>query len=171
MRERLPYLPWNWSPERETRPCFTDDDTSLTYEQFAGRVDVVAAQLRSHGLGPGDVVAVMLPNRVELVLVLFAARRLGATATPVNPAFTAREAEHRVRPQKAPVILVLLPYSEAATAQSRSVAFPLGRLRDVAVSPTPPPSWVVVFARSDGTIFPMALRGSASTYRNCFGCL
>ena len=96
MHHPLSYLPWHWSPDRGPRPCFADDGSSLTYAEFARRVDVVAAQFRAAGIGPGDVVAVMLPNRVELVLALFAAWRLGATATPVNPAFTAREADHQL---------------------------------------------------------------------------
>ena len=105
MLHSLSYLPWNWAQERGPRPCIADEDTSLTYEQFHHRVDVVAAQLRSEGLGPGDVVAAMLPNRVELVLVLFAAWRLGATATPVNPAFTAKEAEHQLNDSGAQLLV------------------------------------------------------------------
>jgi len=91
----LSYLPWHWEQQRGPRRCLTDEATSLTYDQVRRRTDVIAAQLRAAGIGAGDVVAVMLPNRVELVLVLFAAWRLGATATPVNPAFTATEADHQ----------------------------------------------------------------------------
>ena len=39
----------------------------------------------------------MLPKRVELLVVLMAAWRLGAAATPVNPTFTgAVEAEYQI---------------------------------------------------------------------------
>lgn len=96
MHETLSYLPWHWEQERGPHRCLTDEATSLTYDQVRRRTDVIAAQLRAAGIGAGDVVAVMLPNRVELVLVLFAAWRLGATATPVNPAFTATEADHQL---------------------------------------------------------------------------
>ncbi len=95
MQETLSYLPWHWEQQRGPRRCLTDEATSLTYDQVRRRTDVIAAQLRAAGIGAGDVVAVMLPNRVELVLVLFAAWRLGATATPVNPAFTETEADHQ----------------------------------------------------------------------------
>jgi acyl-coenzyme A synthetase/AMP-(fatty) acid ligase len=41
------------------------------------------------------VLAIMLPNRVELVTSMFAALRLGAAVTPVNAALTAQEARYR----------------------------------------------------------------------------
>jgi long-chain acyl-CoA synthetase len=101
----LPYLPWTWPVDRRDRPCVADDTTALSRGEFAARVEVTAAQLRAHGVGAGDVVAVMLPNRVELVLVLFAAWRLGATATPVNPAFTATEADHQLTDSRARLVV------------------------------------------------------------------
>jgi len=56
---------------------------------IAQRVAALSGQLAELGVTRGDVVAVMLPNRVALVLAVFAAWRLGAAATPINPAFTA----------------------------------------------------------------------------------
>lgn len=105
----LDYLPWNWTSDRAERPCFADDDASLTYAEVRVRADALAAQLAGRGIGPGDVVAVMLPNRIELVLTLFAAWRLGATATPVNPGFTAREAGYQVADSGAKLLVNLGP--------------------------------------------------------------
>lgn len=92
----LTYLPWVRPAEWDHRPCVADDRSALTYAEFGGRVEAVAEQLAEHGVGAGDVVAVMLPNRVELLVSLVAAWRLGAAATPVNPAFTRDEADHQV---------------------------------------------------------------------------
>jgi len=72
------YLPWNHPAERYERPCFRDDDLDLSYGQFAQRVAALSGQLAELGVTRGDVVAVMLPNRVEVVLAIFAAWRLGA---------------------------------------------------------------------------------------------
>ena len=109
MDHPLAYLPWNWARERDPWPCFADDRRSVTYGKFRDHVDAVAAQLHAEGVRPDDVVAVMLPNRLELVLVLFAAWRLGATATPVNPAFTAREADHQLGNSGARLLVNLGP--------------------------------------------------------------
>jgi len=54
-----------------------DTQVELTYAEVAHRVDAAAGQFAAAGVGRGDVVAVMLPNRVELLLALLAAWRLG----------------------------------------------------------------------------------------------
>jgi acyl-CoA synthetase (AMP-forming)/AMP-acid ligase II len=99
------YLPWTKTADVADRPCFRDDYTALTYAEFSDRVDAFAAQLSQAGLRRGDVLAVMLPNRVELVLAIFAAWRLGAAATPINPAFTATEADFQINDSGARLIV------------------------------------------------------------------
>jgi acyl-CoA synthetase (AMP-forming)/AMP-acid ligase II len=77
-------------------PAIGDDRTDLTNSELAARVTAAAGALSDHGVGRGDVVAVQLDNRVELVVVLFAAWRLGATVNPLNPVLTGAEATHQV---------------------------------------------------------------------------
>lgn len=103
----IPYLPWNQPDDRAGQPAVRDDEVELTYAEVADRVETMAGLLRQHGIGPGDVVAVMLPNRAELVLTILAAWRLGATATPINPAFTATEADYQLRDSGARLIVNL----------------------------------------------------------------
>src|ERR1700758_3118754 len=76
--------------------CIADERQVLDNAGFAGRVTAVAAVFAAAGLGRGGVLAVMLPNRVELVTSMFAAWRLGAAVTAVNPALTAQEARYQV---------------------------------------------------------------------------
>ena len=121
MQTGLEYLPWHWDAGRHERPCVRDDDTDLTYGQAADWVDAVAAQLAEHGVGPRDVVAVMLPNRVELLLTIMAAWRLGATATPVNPAFTEREAAHQLEDSGARLVVNAGPDAPSAGLPSLAV--------------------------------------------------
>ncbi len=78
-------------------PAIADDDVDLTYDGLLARTEAFAAQLVAEGFAPGDVLAVMLPNRVELVVAMFAAWRLGGAMTPVNPALTDAEATHQVQ--------------------------------------------------------------------------
>src|SRR5207342_1704110 len=75
------------------------------YGQVADRVDAIAAQFAAAGVRRGDVVAVMLPTRIELVLCLMAAWRLGAAATPINPTFTAREADYQIEDSGAALVV------------------------------------------------------------------
>jgi long-chain acyl-CoA synthetase len=86
--------------------CIGDDNRALTNSKFAAEVRRLAAWLHDQGIGAGDVVATMLPNRVELVTLMFAAWRVGAALTPVNPVLTAPEAAHQLTDSAARLVLV-----------------------------------------------------------------
>ncbi|MZD04868.1 AMP-binding protein [Streptomyces sp. SID5785] len=101
----LAYLPWSRPDAFDDRPCVADEHQELTYREFARRVDAAAEQFAEHGVGAGSVVAVMLPNRVELLIAVVAAWRLGATATPINPVFTDSEAAHQIRDADAALLV------------------------------------------------------------------
>lgn len=87
------------------QPCIADDRTELDNTAFAQAVRETAAALAQRGLQRGDVLAVLLPNRVELVTCMFAAWRLGAALTPINPALTRVEAEYQIRDSGARVVV------------------------------------------------------------------
>ncbi len=129
----LDHLPWNQPDERAERPCMRDDRVELTYAEFAARVDGAAEQFADHGVGPGSVVAIMLPNRVELLVSLVAAWRLGAAATPINPVFTANEADYQI--EDADAALVIKAAADAPDGGRRSLLVdelrtaPSGRVR------------------------------------------
>lgn len=83
-----------------------DEQRSLNNAAFANAVTALAEFLRERGIGRGDVVGAMLPNRLELVLIMFAAWRLGAAFTPVNPALTLNEAGYQLRDCSAQLVVV-----------------------------------------------------------------
>ncbi|WP_424809747.1 class I adenylate-forming enzyme family protein [Rhodococcus sp. 27YEA15] len=103
------YLAWDLAETHGPKPCLRDDRVELTYAEFADRTAAVAAQLDGRGIGAGDVVAVMLPNRVELLIVIMAAWRLGAAATPINPMFTANEADYQIADSDATLVVTVGP--------------------------------------------------------------
>ena len=92
----LAYLPWYRPASYDDRPCVLDENHALTYAEFATWVDAAAEQLAEYGVRSGSVVAIMLPNRVELLVAMVAAWRLGAAATPINPVFTPHEADYQI---------------------------------------------------------------------------
>ncbi len=65
--------------------CLADGRRELDNATFAAEVRRMSSALVELGIGRGDVVAVVLPNSIDLVTVMFAAWRLGAALTPVNP--------------------------------------------------------------------------------------
>ncbi len=89
-------------------PALADDVSGpMTNADFRNRVHHAAGRLWEAGVRAGDVVAVKLPNRIELVIALFAAWRLGAAATPVNPGLTETEVAYQLADSGARVVVAL----------------------------------------------------------------
>src|SRR5690348_5475586 len=87
-------------------PAVADDYLDLDNSAFLDAVLRAAAVLRAHGVGPGTVVALMLPNRTEFVVVLFAAWRLGAAVTPISPTLVPAEVAYQVADAGSTVLIV-----------------------------------------------------------------
>lgn len=99
-------LPDTRAGERPDAPAVADDlSGQLTNAEFLTRVEHAAGRLWEAGVRAGDVVAVKLPNRTELVVSLFAAWRLGAAATPINPGLTDTEVDYQVSDSRATVLV------------------------------------------------------------------
>jgi O-succinylbenzoate-CoA ligase len=131
----LAYLPWNRPESWEDKPCVRDDRGELTYGEFAERVSAVAEQLGELGIRRGSVVAVMLPNRIELLTVVVAAWRLGAAATPINPAFTATEARYQIADSDAALVVTVPGAAPLAERPILSVDDLRTKPREAAVQP------------------------------------
>lgn len=87
-------------------PAVADDALDLDNAGFLDAVNRAATALRSAGVEPGDVVALKLPNRAEFVVVLFAAWRLGAAVTPINPSLVPAEVAYQVADAGSTVLVV-----------------------------------------------------------------
>jgi hypothetical protein len=69
--------------------CVADERQELDNTGFAGKVTAVAALFAAAGLRSGGVLAIMLPNRAELVTSMFAAS-FWATVERARPTFCPR---------------------------------------------------------------------------------
>ncbi|PXW97164.1 class I adenylate-forming enzyme family protein [Mycolicibacterium moriokaense] len=87
-------------------PAVSDGTRSLTNAGLLERVRAARRHLDEIGVGAGDVVALMLRNRVEFVILLFACWRLGATVTPVNPSLTEAEVVRQLEASGARLLVV-----------------------------------------------------------------
>ncbi len=63
----------------------------LTYADLNRRVAGMAAGLAAAGIGPGNRVAALLPNRVEYAVLVHALARVGAILVPLNTRLTGDE--------------------------------------------------------------------------------
>ena len=102
--------------------CIADDNSNLTNRQFHSRVLSAAGVFADKGVGVGDVVAIMLPNQVEFVVAMFAAWRLGAAVTPMNPALTNKEAAHQLVDSGAKLLVNISGETVIPSVQSLAVA-------------------------------------------------
>ena len=69
------------NPDGEALVC---GDERLNYGQLLSVSEQLAAGLAKRGIGQGDRIALLLGNRIEFVLMLFAAARLGAITVPMS---------------------------------------------------------------------------------------
>src|SRR5688572_17755321 len=76
------------------RPAVRAGDRAWSFPDLVRQRDAFAAHLAARGVTPGDRVAVMTSNRVELVVAVQAVSRIGAAAVLLSPAWKAREVDH-----------------------------------------------------------------------------
>ncbi|CAN5525453.1 N/A [soil metagenome] len=64
-----------------------DAGTTLSYDALDARAGTLAAALRTHGVGAGDVVAICLPRSIDQIVAMCAVWRAGAAYLPLDPAW------------------------------------------------------------------------------------
>ncbi|WP_141013187.1 long-chain-fatty-acid--CoA ligase [Nocardioides sambongensis] len=80
---------------------------SLSYAELDELTGRVAADLRGQGVGPGDRVAIMLPNVAAFAVLYYGVLRAGAVVVPMNPLLREREIEHYLRDPEVSVVYAL----------------------------------------------------------------
>jgi long-chain acyl-CoA synthetase len=118
----LAALPETRATAEPHAPAIADDAAALDNRAFVARVARAAALLARLGVSAGDVVAIALPNRIELIVSLFAAWRLGAAATPINPALTRAEMQYQVDDAGAKVVIGEALELDATTVEVDALA-------------------------------------------------
>jgi cyclohexanecarboxylate-CoA ligase len=91
---------------RPEKTAVVDARTRLGYGALDRLVDRVAAGLTAHGVGAGDVVSSILPNRAEAVVLFYAVARLGAVSNPIVPIYGAREIRFILRQAESVAVVV-----------------------------------------------------------------
>lgn len=98
-----------WAVADGARLALVEDDAGrvreLTYSGLDALADAWREELVRRGIAPGDRVAVVASNRLEVVALFFACVRQGAMLVPLNWRLTASELE-RVLTHAAPALVV-----------------------------------------------------------------
>jgi long-chain acyl-CoA synthetase len=80
-------------------------DVNLTYRELDALVNRCARGLRALGVAPGDRVCLFTPNCPEYIITFYAAARIGAVVTPMNPSYREREIEYQLLDSGATVVV------------------------------------------------------------------
>lgn len=110
-------------------------DQSYTLAQYKAESDALAAGLLGAGIGPGDIVAVQLPNWAEFCFLQIALSRIGAVIQPIHTVFRERETANLLNLCESDAIVVPDTYKDFGFADMvRSLRPQLPALRKVIVA-------------------------------------
>ncbi len=74
----------------------TCGNSSISYERLRRDAEICAANLRAHGVKPGDRVGIMLPNLPETLIAFWGVLKAGGVVTMFNPLYMEKEITHQV---------------------------------------------------------------------------
>ena len=89
------------------------------------------------GLRPGDRIASLMPNRIDLVVHYLACFRAGLVATPLNYRYTSREIDHALQVSGARTLLAHVERAEDVAASELAAGLDLGTIAYRDVEPLP----------------------------------
>src|ERR1700759_2149299 len=113
------------------KPVAVFDGGQLTYGQLDQASDQLAANLAAAGIGPGDRVALQLPNIPQFLISYFGILKAGAAVVPLNVLLRAPEIAYHLEDSGA---LVLIPW-EGVLAEAAKGAEAAGNAAVFAVGP------------------------------------
>jgi carnitine-CoA ligase len=87
------------------RVCCAMDDVVYTYAHIDGRSDRLAAGLAELGVGPGERVATLAPNRPELLELFYGVAKTGAAQVPLNAYLKGEFLLHQLRQSRSGVLV------------------------------------------------------------------
>jgi long-chain acyl-CoA synthetase len=115
------------------RPMMVYYGSRWSYRQFWEASGRFAAALRADGVGPGDRVALYLPNCPAYPIGFFATLRLGATVVQVSPLYLGQDLSRLLRdaePKALVTLEILYPNLERIAAEAPVALTYVARLRE-----------------------------------------
>ncbi|PKW14739.1 amino acid adenylation domain-containing protein [Saccharopolyspora spinosa] len=94
------------------KPALIFEDVELSYRELDRRVTEQAQLLVEHGVGPGDIVGVLLPRSPELITGLLAVMTAGAAYLALDPDYPAQRLRHMVDDAKPRLVLTADPRAD-----------------------------------------------------------
>jgi long-chain acyl-CoA synthetase len=113
---------------RPEEPAIVSAERALSWRELEEESDRLAGGYRAIGLAPGDRVASLMPNRVELAVHYLACFKAGLVATPLNYRYTFREIDHALEVSGARALLAHVERAEDVAASNLAGGLELGTI-------------------------------------------
>src|SRR6516165_9610283 len=101
----LNFLLDNTSATLPLKVALIFEDKTYTYAELCGLTPCLAASLLERGINPGDRIAFLLPNCLQIVLCYYACFKIGAIAVPLNVRFRPELLQHVINHSGARVLM------------------------------------------------------------------
>src|SRR5215470_3956945 len=105
-------------------------DDRITYADLMHRIATAAGWLAARGVGPGDVVALLMKNSPAFIELTFALSHLGAVSLPINYRLAADEVGYIAENAQARLLLCDEELTAAATGLPNVVPIDAATQRD-----------------------------------------
>ncbi len=89
------------------RPAIIFNNWKISYARLKKLTERVAANLRTHGLKPGDRVAIMLPNTPQCIISYWGVLKAGGVVVMTNPLYMEKELVHHFNDSEARFLITL----------------------------------------------------------------
>ena len=89
------------------RIAFIFKNNRISYKQLLEASEIMAANLRRHGLKPGERVSIMLPNLPQTVIAFWAVLKAGGVVVMTNPLYMESELLHQLNDSGAKFLITL----------------------------------------------------------------
>jgi long-chain acyl-CoA synthetase len=132
-------------------PAIKQGEEIMSYADLEAASARFATMLRNHGVGPGDRVAMIMPNVAYFPVVYYAILRVGAIVVPMNPLLKAGEITYAWNDSGAKLAVVYPLFAEEAAKAAT--------LTGTEVIITVPGEWDAELARTEPTNEVLACRG------------
>ncbi|HST61740.1 MAG TPA: condensation domain-containing protein, partial [Longimicrobium sp.] len=150
----------------EAQAAYTPDATALvfgtervTYSELDARANRLAHLLRARGIGPDQLVAVLMERSVEMVVALYGILKAGAAYVPVDPEYPADRVAYMLADSAAALVLTqerwtgeLADSVDAIALDAAGVldGFPADRVADADAAGTERLAYVIYTSGSTG---------------------
>ncbi|MCK9520286.1 MAG: o-succinylbenzoate--CoA ligase [Dehalococcoidia bacterium] len=114
-------------------PAVVLGDTTLTYRELDAAATALAGRLQAEGVAPGDRVALLVLNSLELVVAIHAVPRAGAILLPLNARLIPPELAYQLEDAAASLLL----YHDRTAGQAAEAARAAKLANTIDITPSP----------------------------------